>query len=96
MNIGKLFEGYVRDDDGELWVNDEQDEALTQEYRMKSLNYLDKREEEFLYHSFFAEMGLQNKFEPGVARIVSDMQFGESMKHMPELLSAFLTREFFQ
>ena len=87
MNIGKLFEAYVRDDDGELWVNDEQDEALTQEYRMKSLNYLDKREEEFLYHSFFAEMGLSNKFEPGVARIVSDMQFGESMKHMPEIMN---------
>ena len=87
MNIGKLFEGYVRDNDGELWVNDEQDEALTQEYRMKSLNYLDKREEEFLYHSFFAEMGLPNKFEPGVARIVSDMQFGESMKHMLEIMN---------
>ena len=36
---------------------------------------------------FFAEMGLPNKFEPGVARIVSDMQFGESMKHMPEIMN---------
>lgn len=85
--VNRLFENYVRDDSGELWVTDERDERLTQNRRDSALEWLDKKQEEMLYHAFFAEFGISNKFEPGCARILSEMDFGMSMRYMHQIMT---------
>ena len=82
----KLYEYYIYNDGGDLWLNNDQDEALIKQRRKGALKYIGTEEEQMLYHSFFSEMGLSNKFEPGSARIISDMQFGHSMKYMSKII----------
>ena len=43
--------------------------------------------EEDLYNMFFMESGLDNTFEPGIARILMDLEFDRSMKFCKEYMT---------
>lgn len=86
MRLCRLFESYATADGGSLWVSDSDSEEDVRTRREKSLKWLDAPQEDMLFHSFFAEMGFPNRFEPGTARIASGLGFGEDMSHMPEIM----------
>ena len=71
-----LHEGYVRDEDG-LWISDRLSDEEIQKYRYMAKKIIDVEKENRLYHSFFAEAGVSNRVEPGVARIASELGWCE-------------------
>ena len=67
-------EQLVQDTDG-LWVQDSISVEETGRMRNAALAYVDEATENVVYHAFFTETGIDNRFEPGIARILSSLHF---------------------
>ena len=74
--MNEIEEHLVQDADG-LWVNDSISIEEQAQMRQEALSYVDENIENIIFHSYFAESGFDNRFEPGIARILQNLGFVE-------------------
>ena len=74
--MNEIEEHLVQDTDG-LWVDDNISIEECEQMRHAALEYVDENIENIIYHSYFAESGFYNRFEPGIARILQSLGFVE-------------------
>lgn len=84
--MSAVEEHLIQDTDG-LWVEDSISLEETAQMRNAALTYVDEAIENVIYHAFFAESGIDNRFEPGVARILSSLGFMDPYTCLPEFIT---------